>query len=101
MTAIYLVLCVLAFNSAFCRIVLTSQNTDRTARVVFCSVGAASAFAIFSVLFWGYSPTVVDLVTEAACVAMMIVSSRRWKHGVPSEYESERGRFDDRAPRGD
>lgn len=86
MTLAYLALCCAAFYSAGCRLVLTDRKTAVMVRLVFCGVGMATAFAAFSVLFWGYTPALVDVLTMGAFAAMLIVCSRRWPKGVPAEY---------------
>lgn len=88
MTLVYLILCSAAFYAAFCRLVLTDRVTSGTARVAFWLVGVVSSFSIFNTLVWGHVPTTSETLTQLAFTTMLLVSSKRWKNGVPDEYQT-------------
>lgn len=95
-TTLYLLACCLLFYSAFCRLVLVHPGTLLRVRLVFIGMAMAAALAIGGVLVWGHVPSLFDLALVLAFAAVLLVSSRRWRLGVPSEYESSRGEFDSR-----
>lgn len=86
-SALYLIASALIFWSAFCRLALVGPDVLLRVRLVFIALGTAAAFAVFSVLFWGYVPDLVDVLLAAAFAAVLLVASVRWREGVPSEYE--------------
>lgn len=86
MSVVYVILCCAAFYSACCRLVQTSVATATSVRLVFCGVAAATAFAAFSVVFWSYTPALVDVVTMGAFASMLIICRGRWRSGVPVDY---------------
>jgi uncharacterized membrane protein len=96
LTALFSLACGLIFWSAFCRLVLVDSGTLLHVRLVFMALGVAAAFAVFSVSFWGYRAVLVDTLLAGAFASVLVVSSARWRGGVPSEYESSRGEFDSR-----
>lgn len=91
LTMLYITACGLIFYSAFCRLVLVSPSVLLRVRLVFVALGCAAAFCVFSVLFWHYRPDVPDALLACAVSAVLMVASTRWRDGVPSEYETDRG----------
>ena len=89
MSAIYVALCAVVFYASFCRLVLVNSSTWVLARMAFCAVLAGAALGVFSVVLWGYRPGLVAVVQVATMAGMLLVSSRRWRSGVPDEYQAE------------
>lgn len=88
MTMLYLLLCCATFYSAFCRLVHTDGLTDRKVRLAFCVVGAVSALSILGVLVWGHKPVLLEVLNQLAFSTVLMVSAKRWKQGVPDEYQT-------------
>ena len=83
-SAIYLGLSGIAFYAAFCRCVIMSRETTQlNVMVSFWLVAVASAAAIFSIMFWGYTPRLMSVLHLAAFVLMFVTARRLWGHGVP------------------
>lgn len=88
MSLVYITLCAATFYAAFCRLTLTDRRTERRARLAFYLVAVASSLSIFGVLVWGHQPSPIEVFNQLAFAGMLIVSSKRWKHGVPDEYQT-------------
>lgn len=88
MILVYVALCAACFYAAFCRLVKTDHTTEILARLAFWLVAVASSLSIFGVLVWGHRPSAFDVLNQLSFAGMLIVSSKRWKHGVPDEYQT-------------
>lgn len=86
-SAIYLGLSGVAFYAAFCRCVIMNRETTQTnVMLAFWLVAVASLAAIFSIMFWGYTPRLMSVLHLAAFVLMFVTARRLWGHGVPFAF---------------
>ncbi len=86
-SAAYLGLSSVAFYAAFCRCVIMNRETTRPGvMVAFWLVAVASLAAIFSIMFWGYSPGLMPVLHLGAFVSVFITARSVWSHGLPFVY---------------
>lgn len=87
-SAAYLGLSGAAFYAAFCRCVIMNRETTRlSVMLVFWAAAVANLAAIFSIMFWGYTPHLMSLLHLGAFVSVFITARKVWEHGqVPFAY---------------
>ncbi|CAB4158874.1 hypothetical protein UFOVP707_32 [uncultured Caudovirales phage] len=83
MDMLYLILSLAVFYAAFCRITRLDAYAMTRARLAYVLLGIASLASVFSVLFWGYEPGVLDVLNATAILSVLVVSSPGWRGGMP------------------
>lgn len=88
LVGLYLVGAGVVFYAAFCRLAVINQLTWRPIRIAFVAVGAAVLLGMFGVVFWRHRPGYYELALMWSLAGLLVAASRRWRNGVPAEFDA-------------
>ncbi len=78
-------LCWALLWSVFLRLIHVDKTTKAEVRAVLLVAGIAALFGI-GVPLYGWLPDGVSLIVLGALVAMELVLSQNWRHGIPVQF---------------
>lgn len=87
MILLHQILCAAMFYGAFCRLVRCNCQTRVPIRLGFWMIGAAACAGLIQPLRGGWEPSLFELLLCAGVVTVQMVTSPRWRDGVPAKFQ--------------